>query len=67
MMDYYESQKEAALARTKPFREFRVPKYLGYFEGNLKKVASGYLLKEVSYADLALFQLIDGVSQDVFF
>jgi glutathione S-transferase len=32
---YYEDQKEENMKRAKPFRETRIPKYLGYFSGIL--------------------------------
>jgi hypothetical protein len=59
--DYYEGQKEAALKRTTAFKKGRVPKYFKSFESNLKKRGSGYFLAEPSYADLALFHMVDGV------
>ncbi|KAL8727512.1 MAG: hypothetical protein Q9181_005684 [Wetmoreana brouardii] len=63
--DYYENQKEAAKARAKDYREDRLPKFLGYFERVLKSEASkgGEWLYggQLSYADIVLFQCLDGV------
>ena len=60
---YYEDQKEAALAAAKPFREQRIPKYLGYFERVLTGAgADGWVAGEaLSYADLSLFQVTRGL------
>lgn len=57
---YYEDQKPAALAKAKAFRG-RVPTFFSKFESSITKFGSGFLTKEVSYADLALFQLVEGV------
>jgi glutathione S-transferase len=61
---YYEDQKDAAKRRAADFTANRLPKYLGYFEtilkGNPKRAA--YLLgNKVSYPDLSLFQMIEGL------
>lgn len=59
---YYEDQKEAAMARSKAFREARMPKYLGYFERILTGGADAGLSGEtLSYADLSLFQVVRGL------
>jgi glutathione S-transferase len=61
---YYEDQKKEAKARAKDFRAQRIPKYLDYFEGVLRRnpgrgrFAVGARL---SYVDLSLFQLIEGL------
>lgn len=63
---YYEEQKDAAMARAKDYRENRLPKFLNYFERVLEGPASGggeYLYHgQLSYADLVLFQCMHGVS-----
>jgi len=63
---YYEEQKEEALKKAKDYRENRLPKFLGYFERVLSSKASKggqYLYGgSLTYADLVLFQAIDGVS-----
>ena len=60
--DYYEDQKEEAVRRARSFREERIPKFLGYFEGVLAGpdawLAGG---KHWTYVDLSLFHLIDGL------
>ncbi|KAI0515143.1 hypothetical protein F5B22DRAFT_636693 [Xylaria bambusicola] len=61
---YYEDQKEEALRRSGDFVRNRLPKFLGYFERVLKGKASGdgpWLYGgRLTYADLVLFQVIDG-------
>jgi len=62
---YYEDQKEEALRRAADFRDSRVPKFLGWFERILARNPSGdaHLVGEaVTYADLSLFQTVDGLS-----
>ncbi|GAA5948491.1 hypothetical protein JCM21900_002727 [Sporobolomyces salmonicolor] len=60
---YYDEQKEAALLKAKSFREERLPKFCEHFETNLQKSSSDYLLSAgPTYADLVLFQLVDGLN-----
>jgi glutathione S-transferase len=63
--DYYENQRDAALQRARVFREARLPKFLGYLERMLghDRTSDGRFLvgNEASYADLAAFQIIDGL------
>ena len=61
---YYEEQKREAKRRAKDFRQERLPKFLGYFEQVLKRnpKGSGYFLgRAVSYVDLSMFQMIEGL------
>jgi len=62
---YYEDQKEESLKKATDFREYRVPKFLGYFERVLKGNENGggkYLVgKELTYADTTLWQVLDGL------
>lgn len=61
---YYEDQKPEALRRAKNFREHRIPKFLSWFEAILKRNPDGdaHLVgKAVSYADLSLFQVVEGL------
>ena len=61
---YYQDQRDEARRRAADFRESRAPKYLGYFERVLarNKSAGGYLAgARRSYADLSLFQVVDGL------
>ena len=61
---YYEDQKKEALQRAKAFREQRIPKFFAWFESVLARnpVGSTYLVgARMSYADLSLFQLVDGL------
>jgi glutathione S-transferase len=61
---YYDNQKPEALRRAKHFREERIPKYLSWFESILARNPKGdkHLVgKRVSYADLSLFQIVDGL------
>jgi glutathione S-transferase len=65
---YYEEQKDEARRRAEDFRRHRLPKFLGWFEtvlernprnagGEVPHLVGGRL----SYADLSLFQLVDGL------
>ena len=65
---YYEDQKKEALRRAEDFRKARLPKFLGWFEALLERnprnaagraphLAGGRL----SYADLSLFQVVEGL------
>jgi glutathione S-transferase len=59
---YYEDQKPQAKKRTREFWHERVPKYLGYFEGLLQKGGGAYVTgRKVTYVDLSLFQIVDGL------
>lgn len=61
---YYEDQRDAALARSRNFREARIPKFLNWFERVLQRNPSGgtHLVGDaLSYADLSLFQLVAGL------
>ncbi|KAK6383423.1 hypothetical protein LTS17_002715 [Exophiala oligosperma] len=63
---YYEDQKDEALRKAKDYREVRLPKFFEYFDRVLSSPASGggdYLYGDkLTYADLVLFQTVDGVS-----
>lgn len=61
---YYEDQKKEAAKRAKAFREQRIPKFLAWFESVLARNPSGpnHLVgARLSYADLSLFQLVEGL------
>jgi glutathione S-transferase len=62
---YYEDQKEESKRKSQDYIANRIPKFLGYFERVLKGEASqgGKWLYggELTYADLVLFQCLDGV------
>ena len=61
---YYEDQKKEAKRRTADFLKNRLPKYLDYFERVLVQNPSGdkYLVgARLTYADLSLFQIIEGL------
>lgn len=60
--EYYQDQKAEAAKRTAAFRKTRIPKFLGYFEKVLDRAAGNWANgKQVSYADLSLFQVVDGL------
>jgi glutathione S-transferase len=60
---YYEDQKTEALRAAEPFRNDRIPKFLDYFEKVLADGGGAWLLgKARCYADLALFQLVEGLA-----
>jgi len=57
---YYEDQKAEALRRAQDFTAARIPKFFAYFSGVLGE--KDYLLgANVTYADLSLFQLLEGL------
>jgi len=57
---YYEDQKPEALRRAQEFTSARIPKFLGYFARVLGD--QDYLLgADISYADLSLFQVLEGL------
>lgn len=61
---YYEDQKKEAARRAAEFRNKRIPKFLGWFETVLERNPKGgacLVGGRMSYADLSLFQLIDGL------
>ena len=60
---YYEDQRPEAKRRAADFIETRIPKFFDYFEGILGRPdAKDYLLGATpSYADLSLFQVIEGL------
>jgi glutathione S-transferase len=61
---FYEDQKEAAAASALEFVTHRMPKYLGYFERVLARNPHGDGFSvggSLSYVDLSLFQLIEGL------
>jgi glutathione S-transferase len=61
---YYEDQTEAAKARAFDFRSARLPKYLAWFERILARNPAGpeHLVGgAATYADLSLFQVVEGL------
>ncbi|HEX8110689.1 MAG TPA: glutathione S-transferase [Kofleriaceae bacterium] len=58
----YETQKAAAKQRAAAFRRSRLPKFLGYLEANLERNGEVLVGSAVSYADLAAFQVVEGLS-----
>ncbi|KAK3941279.1 hypothetical protein QBC46DRAFT_259085 [Diplogelasinospora grovesii] len=62
---YYEDQKEESKRKAQEYVKTRLPKFLGYFERVLGSKASGdgpWLYGgRLTYADLVLFQCVDGV------
>ncbi len=61
---YYEDQKDEALRRAEDFRDERLPKFLGYFEGQLGKSGQGEIHavgETLSYVDLSLFHVVEGL------
>lgn len=61
---YYEDQREEAARRAREFRERRAPKHLRYFERCIEcnPSASGLAVgEEITYADLSLFQIVEGM------
>lgn len=61
---YYDEQKPEARRRAADFVAARLPKFLGYFERVLVRNPDGdahAVGKAVSYVDLSLFQVMDGL------
>lgn len=61
---YYQDQKTEAAKRAKAFRDLRIPKFLAWFEAVLTRNPKGsaYLVgARLSYSDLSLFQLVEGL------
>ena len=61
---YYEDQKKEAARAAKEFRARRIPKYLGWLQTVLERNPKGdrHLVgARLSYADLSLFQLVEGL------
>lgn len=58
----YEEQKTEALRRAGHFRRDRIPEFFAWFEHILARNGGRHLVGEViTYADLSLFQLVDGL------
>ena len=59
---YYHEQKDEALAAAASFRNARMPKFLGYFEGALGVNEGPFVLGDTwSHVDTSLFQLVEGL------
>ncbi len=58
---YYEDQRAEARRRAADLRETRLPKYLEHFEQVLERSGGRHALREHSYVDLSLFQLVTGL------
>jgi glutathione S-transferase len=68
MGQYYEDQRDEALRRAAEFRSERIPKFLAWFEailvrntGNARRTLPRLVGARLSYADLSLFQVVDGL------
>ncbi|MCG6204545.1 glutathione S-transferase [Rhodopseudomonas sp. HC1] len=58
---YYEDQKSAAKLRAAAFRKERMPKYCGYFERLIEGGGPFVTGRKLTYADLSLFQIVEGL------
>jgi glutathione S-transferase len=61
---YYEEQKPEALRRSREFCQARLPKFLQWFEAVLVRNPAGprrLVGGRLSYADVSLFQLVEGL------
>jgi glutathione S-transferase len=65
---YYEDQKEEAARRAVDFRASRLPKFIGWFEkvlernpGNTGRDLPHLVGRRLSYVDLSLFQVVEGL------
>lgn len=62
---YYEDQKAEAGRRAEEFRDSRIPKFLSWFETIMARNPAGpsHLVGDrLTYADLSLFQVVEGLS-----
>lgn len=57
----YEKQKAAAKQRAEAFRTARIPKFVGWLESLLEANGKVLVGRSVSYADLAAFQIVEGL------
>jgi len=59
---YYEQQRAPAKLYTRYFRRDRMPKFLGYFDRVIGKSGGPFVLgRRLSYVDLSLFQVVEGL------
>ena len=65
---YYEDQKPEALRRSEDFRRHRLPRFLGWCEavlqrntGNARREVPRMVGASLTYADLSLFQVVEGL------
>jgi glutathione S-transferase len=58
---YYEDQKRESMRRAAAFRAGRMPKFLGYFERVLAANRGRSVGRALSYPDLSLFQVVEGL------
>jgi glutathione S-transferase len=59
---YYADQRREAKRRAAEFLQHRAPKFLRYFEHVLEHSGGSYLLgRRITYADLSLFQVVEGL------
>lgn len=59
---YYEEQKDEAQARSKTFREQRLPAWLAWIDRVRAAHGGPWLLGDFTYVDLTLFHLLDGLA-----
>ena len=57
----YEKQKAAAKQRAAGFRKARIPKFFGWLESILQANGKVLVGRRVTYADLAAFQVVEGL------
>ncbi|HEY4180547.1 MAG TPA: glutathione S-transferase [Kofleriaceae bacterium] len=58
----YETQRAAAKKRSEAFRKGRIPKFTHWLEETLKANGKVLVGRSISYADLAAFQVVQGLS-----
>ncbi len=58
---YYEDQKPESERRAADYLKERAPKFLGYFEKVLARAGPWLTGEALTYADLSLFQIIEGM------
>jgi len=58
---FFEEQRDEAIAATRAFVSVRLPGWLDYFESVVVDTGGGLVGPDVSYPDLGLFQLVEGL------
>jgi glutathione S-transferase len=59
--DVYDHQRDAAAQRARTFRDKRLPRFIGYLERTLAANGDWLAGTAASYADLAAFQIVEGL------
>ena len=58
----YEEQKPESKSRATLFLQYRLPEWMGYFESLLSQGEGHIVAGQITYADLALWQVLEGLA-----